>query len=402
MKNRYGVKFLAVLLTVLTVFCVCMSAAAAVEENVGKAKTVASAKLKAGEGNEYETLATIKKGATVTVLDQTSNPEWVRVIASNKEGFVERKNLDLPAVETATEETAAVTEQEGYANKTTKMREDNKVNGRVLYTLKKNTPVAILNMEGTRWQISYNGKTGYVLKGDLSLGAAPAGSQAASTTNKTATTADVNASKIAQAKKTNSDVVGWANVPNTNIDEPILYGANFYYANRNINKKKSSDSVYPYSNKKTKNIVVFGHNLRTSGTCFHQLHHLEEAARGYSNCQYKSCKKSISSLAGWYKTQAGRTFNVSIFGLQKWEVFAMYEVPAKESISTLRNNWALNPSNMDTWIAGQIKKSKSYMGFDFGVSVSGKDQIMTLITCGTNYDYATANSRLFIFLKNVD
>ena len=80
----------------------------------------------------------------------------------------------------------------------------------------------------------------------------------------------------------------------------------------------------------------------------------------------------------------------------------MYEVKANEPISTLRNNWsALSGSgkaSVQSWIDGQIKRSQ----LNFGVDVTASDQLMTLITCGTNYDSATANSRLFVFLKNVD
>ncbi len=196
----------------------------------------------------------------------------------------------------------------------------------------------------TWWKVSADGKEGYIrstyLKLTTGTAATPTPKPAATASNSSVTVTGALAGKIANAKKTNSDTVGWIEVPNTNIDEPILYGANFYYATHNIYRQKSYEGVYPFYNRATKNIIVFGHNLRGSGTIFHQLHHLQEAALGYTRCQSGDCGRSLSSsLKDWYKSSSARIWDVAIYGTQKWEVFAMYEVKANEPISTLRNNW---------------------------------------------------------------
>ena len=277
--------------------------------------------------------------------------------------------------------------------------------------LNKNTQAIVLDNTSTPgwWKVSIDGKEGYVTADYIKLTEGqPAPAPAPETQKPQSSTPsqvkpsgkDPNASKIAAAKKKNSDTIGWIRVPNTNIDDPILYRSNFYYADHDINKKSSLEGVYPYYGVKTKNIALFGHNLRGSGKGFHEMHHMQETALGYSRCQTGSCKKSLGSKhANWVKDN--RIWDISIFGMTKWEVWAMYEVKANEPMSTLRNNWSplkgASNSTVQNWINGQLKRSE----VNFGVSVSPKDQFLTIITCGTNYDSANANSRLFIFLKNV-
>jgi hypothetical protein len=136
---------------------------------------------------------------------------------------------------------------------------------------------------------------------------------------------------------------------------------------------------------------VFGLNLRGSS-------HIPPAApsRTALGIQIQSAIAAVapSSLKDWYKPLRPQR-DVAIYGTQKWEVFAMYEVKANEPISTLRNNWnplaGASTATVQKWIDGQISRSE----IKFGVSVKPTDQLMTLITCGNNYDYSTANSRLF-------
>ncbi len=212
---------------------------------------------------------------------------------------------------------------------------------------------------------------------------------------------DVNADEIAKAYAKNDDTIGWISVPDTNIEYPILYASNWYYADHNINKSDSLEGVYPFVNKLTKNVVIFGHNLRKSETGFHEMHHMQEAALGYNYCQADQCGESLGSKHDDWASE-NSVWDISVFGKEKWQVYAMYEVSANESITTLRNNWNYNISSNDStvqrWIDGQVARSQ----IDFNVNVTSDDQLMTIVTCGTNYDSATANSRLFVFLKCVD
>ncbi|MDL2234974.1 SH3 domain-containing protein [Christensenellaceae bacterium OttesenSCG-928-L17] len=382
----------------------CFAPIALAEETaavLGTAKTTGSVNLREGPSLNDTALLKVSKGKKVDVLSLLEYYNgWVNVRYNGQEGYIAAEFLELgsltpPAIEA------------GVIKSSTKLYPEANAKSRALLTLAKLTDVEILDSVSNAkfWQIRYTNKSGKEYIGFVATSSIQKGtSDDLKTSNtktsiKKATTVDVNAEKIAAAKKKNSDTVGWISVPNTNVDEPILYAPNFYYANHDINKKKSYDGVYPYTSRATSNIVVFGHNMRGSGSIFHQLHHLQESAQGYTRCRNSSCGRTFpNGLGGWYKTSAGRTFNVSLFGTQKWEVFAMYEVPKNEPISTLRNNWNVSPSNMQTWVNGQIARSE----IDFGVKVSKSDQVLTLITCGTNYDSSTANSRLFVFLKNVD
>lgn len=386
----------ALAFALLTVMLMAMSAPMAVA--AAEARISADCTLYDGPGKTNKAIASLKKGDTVMLVENTS-ATWARVIYNKKEGFVERAKLEA----TGAEITVTVTAEPGITLKSTVLREKESASAKALLTIPKDKEVSVLDTSGATWyRVAYGAKEGYAAKADIQLGRVVTSddkSSASSTAPTIVRTTDVNASKIEKAKKKNSDVVGWISVPNTNVDEPILYRSNFYYATHNIDKKKSSEGVYPHTNKLTKNVVLYGHNLRKGNKVFHQMHHLQEASLGYSRCQNSLCKRSFASgLENWYKTSSGRTWNISIFGKTRWEVWAMYEVPEKEPISTLRNNWNTSPSNMDSWIAGQLKKSE----LNFGVSVTSKDQILTIVTCGTNYDSKTANSRLFVFLKCVD
>lgn len=384
MKGKKRIRGIALLLVVLTMSCLLGSVALAVEATVVKAVN-----MREGAGTDYKSILKLKKGATVTVLESPSGEEWWKISYQEQEGYVSSEYLEIvmpPA-------------EPGYATRNTQIREGKGTSGKVLVAVPIYAQISVIDRsESTWWKVMYENQEGYVQASAVKLGEPPAGASSSSSAGTVSVSAnDPNASKITKAKSINKDTVGWIDVPNTNIDDPILYGANFYYNDRNIHKKKSLEGVYPYVNRLTRNVVIFGHNLRGSNKGFHQLHHLQEAAVGRSSCQYGSCGRGISSLKNWHTSESGRVWNISIFGKSKWEVFAMYEVPRNEPISTLRSNWSTSPANLGKWSEKQVARSE----IDFGVSVSEKDNIMTIITCGTNYDSATANSRLFVFLKNV-
>ncbi len=426
-------RFGALLLALVVMLSVFIPTVAAVTATV-TAVTTGSAMLRTGPGTSYTSLTKVAKGTTVTVLDNTSTSGWWKVNVSGQEGYITAQYLKISSVSAPTSEKVT---KEVVTIRNTVLRTGPSRSYDLVTKIEPGEHVSILDATFSKTWVpaSYNGVTGYIdlahVKEDSLLSAessaatpkptatpaptaTPKPAAAAAANAQTATgdvaeegtktstnisASDTLAKKIASAKKINSDTLGWISVPGTNVDEPILYGANWYYASHNIYKKKSYEGVYPFSNRLTKNVVVFGHNLRGSSSVFHQLHHLQEAALGYSKCQSGSCGRGLSSsLKDWYKTSAGRTWNISIFGRQKWEVFAMYEVKANEPIATLRNNWNLSPASAKSWIDYQLNRSE----IKFGVPVTEKDQLMTLITCGTNYDSATANSRLFVFLKNVD
>lgn len=76
-----------------------------------------------------------------------------------------------------------------------------------------------------------------------------------------------------QLQKINSDIVGWIEIENTNINYPILKDNNLYYMNHSYDKKYNKNgSIFttndiPFIDKET---VIYGHNMK-NGTMFSEL-----------------------------------------------------------------------------------------------------------------------------------
>ena len=221
--------------------------------------------------------------------------------------------------------------------------------------------------------------------------------------------------KLYSAHDQNKDVLGWIAIPGTNIDYPILYGEQFYYAYRDINMEQNSvGSVYSHLNKASyeaygvsQNLVVAAANARVSGTMFHQLHHIQEANLGHTNCAYRLCDQALDlSVLPDLSTPEGRTWDISICGIDaRWEVWAMYEGGnnIQDELVYYNTWWILHDRHIpkseqeiQNWIDNQLERSQ----IDFGVSVSTSDQFLTLYTSGDNKN--SDETHLFFFLKQVE
>lgn len=181
------------------------------------------------------------------------------------------------------------------------------------------------------------------------------------------------------------DAIGWIRIDGTNIDYPVMYGKDYYYHSHSESGERSeSGSIYSYYNALCRNNVIAGHNARISKTRFHQLHTLQD--------------RILSEAEGGTATQPYIVY-CSLFSLENWRIFAMYETKADEPTSTLRYNIHSNCSNeTSNWIQTQIDRSE----VDFGIVPSKQDRFLTLETCGDNYDSADAQSRLYFFLYCID
>lgn len=85
--------------------------------------------------------------------------------------------------------------------------------------------------------------------------------------------------RLAKLKKLNEDTYGWLKVSGTDVDYPVVQGAdNDYYLRRSFYKSYlNSGSIFvdavcgaPSENRNT---VIYGHNMK-DGTMFHSLHNL--------------------------------------------------------------------------------------------------------------------------------
>lgn len=365
---------------------------------------------KAGSGSS---VVSVSKGATVTILGESGN--YYQVSYNGKTGYVAKSSIQVSTSSGST--TGVIYNVSSYAN----MRAKADSKSTLVMKVNKGTTVTILGESGSYYQVSVSGKTGYVDKryvqvtttapttgsvGGKDTGAITVGKGDIKVQPYESTIPSSIKTAMDKAKKANSDVIGYISINGTNISHPILFkkGDVHFYADHSATKAKSSSgAIYAFYGDMVRNNTITGHNMRQSGTMFHQLHYLQEKTLGYTVHQStdsgakKGSLTNIPSLA----VASNRIWNVSLFGYNQWEVWAMYETPANEPTSTLKYNInplsSYTPAQVKAWIEYQKNRSE----YKFNTPVSTDDIFLTVYTCGNNYDYATAQSRLYFFLKAV-
>ncbi|HOF94594.1 MAG TPA: SH3 domain-containing protein [Clostridia bacterium] len=290
----------------------------------------------------------------------------------------------------------------------------------------KGASVSIIGEESGFYKLVYKGKTGYVDTRYVAAGGTvpstpettpPGIGQGTDTGRITIGTGKIAVeaykskpvpaveTSLNSAKAANKNTIGYMYLNGTNIQQPILYNVKgIDYSKYNFyNKKSAEGAVYSlYGKDMTRNNVITGHNMRKSNGMLHQLHHIQEKTLGYTKCQMTEATCAISlDNAPDIKVQSNRIWDISLFGYNKWEVWAMYETAAKESKNTINYNInhlaKYSPSQIKTWIEYQKNRSE----YKFNTAVSTDDIFLTLYTCGNNYDSSSAQSRLYFFLKAV-
>ncbi|MEG1560720.1 MAG: sortase [Clostridia bacterium] len=185
----------------------------------------------------------------------------------------------------------------------------------------------------------------------------------------------------------NPDVLGYIKLHGTNIDYPILYGENWYYNYYSIDKvKRTAASIYSVNSYFARNNAIAGHNARTTGTMFHEMHKIQNN------------KEDLL-------TYANRVYSIQfIEGYSEWEVFALYETeedePVETQMSNITNKMGETREEIQAWLDITLKRSE----INLGVSVSPDDTFITLYTCGDNYlsgSNPDQQARLYIFLRRV-
>jgi len=76
-----------------------------------------------------------------------------------------------------------------------------------------------------------------------------------------------------QLQKINSDIVGWIEIEDTNINYPILKDNNLYYINHSFDKKYNKNGCIFTTNDKPfidEETIIYGHNMK-NGTMFSEL-----------------------------------------------------------------------------------------------------------------------------------
>ncbi|WP_054199099.1 class B sortase [Clostridium baratii] len=171
--------------------------------------------------------------------------------------------------------------------------------------------------------------------------------------------------------KINEDYKMWIEIPNTNIDYPVVQGKdNDFYLNHDFNKKESSSGAifmdYKNNIDKDKNIIIYGHNMKNKSMFQNLMKFKDEEF-------WKENNKIILTIDG---------------KRYEYEIFSSYISNAKEI--DLRTNFK-NDDEYLKYIEDIEKKSIFYRDVD----IKSDDRIITLSTCS----YEKDDSRMIIHGK---
>ena len=197
---------------------------------------------------------------------------------------------------------------------------------------------------------------------------------------------DISPEAVALARE-NADALGYITIPDTNISYPIMYDFNWYYNDHDIDRNEIvRGSIYFYWSGPSGNTVITGHNSRTSGTMFHQLHKVQDNRNGL-------------------KTYRNRVWPINTYGVTGyWEVWALYEEPSFSDPSKSSQYYntcfpgkydSMSDAEKQAWIDYQLERSE----LSFTPNVTIKDRFMTLLTCGDSHADSAGGARLYVFLR---
>ena len=187
-------------------------------------------------------------------------------------------------------------------------------------------------------------------------------------------------SKFDVLKAQNSDIVGWVNIPGTQLDNPVYQTVdNEYYITHDMNHQTNSyGSLFLDYRCKidpkalTQNQIIYGHNMRY-GAMFGELDKYRDGLKG--NLDYYAANPII-------------TFD-SLYESRKYKIFAVMIVDTTTDntfgydFSAYRSNFT---TQTDFMFWAECCKQRSLI--DTYVDVKPYDEIITLSTCC--YDYTDA------------
>lgn len=171
----------------------------------------------------------------------------------------------------------------------------------------------------------------------------------------------------------NSEVVGWVNVPETNINYPFVqHSNNSYYLNHSFDKRWN-DAGWIFLdyrndiNELDTNTIIYGHG-RLDGTMFGGL------------------KDTLTE--DWLANKDNHVVKIStVSNNYLFEVFSIYKI--KTTNDYLYNNFKTTDE-----YANFLTKMQSRSYEDFTVEVTTKDKIITLSTCYNNSEKLVLHAKL--------
>ncbi len=299
----------------------------------------------------------VAKGSSVTVIG-TYGSTWYFIDYNGTQGWAYQADVDSASGSSSSGTAAgtldtsytSVTQYAGVANSTIYLRytADKATGANKIMNVPKGSSVTVLGTSGSTWSfIQYNGTQGWAYTRDISVPSTGTSSTGTSSTG---------------MSNPSGNVWGHITVSGTNIDLDIMSnrktsGGSYYYNDLSYGKS----CCYALLDYSANPAVIMGHNMRTSRTGFHALHHVQN---GLSNG--KKCEKCGGAAVGT------STFYMNYAGYSTWSVVAFFETPSGTS-SSVKTNTALN--GVSTFL--------SYCS-QFNGTVLGNPGSMNaiLITCG--------------------
>ena len=171
--------------------------------------------------------------------------------------------------------------------------------------------------------------------------------------------------------KINEDYKMCIEVPNTNIDYPVVQGKdNDFYLNHDFNKKESSSGAifidYKNNIEKDKNIIIYGHNMRNKSMFQNLMKFKDEAF-------WKENSKIILTIGG---------------KRYEYKIFSSYISNAKDV------DLNINFKSEDEYLK-YIDSIKKKSIFHRDIDIKSDDRIITLSTCS----YEKYDARMIIHGK---
>lgn len=188
---------------------------------------------------------------------------------------------------------------------------------------------------------------------------------------------------VEEVQKENSDIVGWLEIDGTNINYPVLQGAdNDYYLTHNYKKEYSKDGAifldksYDWNLQST-NLLIYGHNNIGSNEMFTSL--IKYKKESYYN-NHKIIKFITNNEDAEYEI-------ISVF---------LSRVYYKSEKDVFRYYYFINAEN-EYQFNEYVNKSKEASLYNIEPTAQYGDQLLTLSTC----EYSQKDGRLVIVARKI-
>ncbi len=181
----------------------------------------------------------------------------------------------------------------------------------------------------------------------------------------------VREERLKKVRELNSDIVGWINISNTQIDNPVLMppkNDDNYYLYRNYKKEDTKygslflDPTVDLNNN-YKNIVIYGHHMK-DGSMFADL-------------------IKFSDL-NFYKQNPIVNFD-TINGVADWKIISVFKTNTREDQGEVFQYIQTGFAN-DLDFLNYVYNVRERSLIDIPVDVNENDELITLTTCSYEFD----------------